>query len=360
MSNRNHNDNYINNLKKENNKLRNRFQHTKKELEKNQKTLISLRSKGEWKEAKSRKEKRTYYYHTKTGETSWKRPPDMDLQQKQGIKMESFTTKKHQQCINCGGFDVGLVNDVDHLCNNCRREKQSTTGVYCDICDKFFIVTDSKDNVCNHVKELCNDKDQSSKISLQKKQYDDDFNMVKMMIEGSGVISAKKRIEQDLYMLEDEYKEDLKSLQCILQNQYREDLELLQQELEEVYKQDLESLYQELQKDYEEDIELLQNNYEDYLKWGQDQHKEEMELLREKHHEDLKLLRLEMQEQHAQDLESLQDYETCKICMEKPRNVVIKKCGHLCMCIDCANSLNLCPLCRITFQRGDLLRVFQS
>lgn len=36
----------------------------------------------------------------------------------------------------------------------------------------------------------------------------------------------------------------------------------------------------------------------------------------------------------------------CVICMDRPRNVVILDCGHICCCLDCARQVNSCPVCR--------------
>jgi hypothetical protein len=44
----------------------------------------------------------------------------------------------------------------------------------------------------------------------------------------------------------------------------------------------------------------------------------------------------------------------CVICLERPKNALLVPCGHLCLCMPCAQSLttpkhsaaNTCPLCR--------------
>jgi len=140
------------------------------DFENDQKILTSLRSKGEWREYKSHKNNKTYYYHTKTQETSWKRPPEMDIQQ-----VLKSSTKNLPRCNDCGGFGVGLVSVVDHLCNHCRRKKMDntkkhTTCVYCTVCNKSYVVTDSSDYVCNHInrKELCDDNTTSQDNNTDK------------------------------------------------------------------------------------------------------------------------------------------------------------------------------------------------
>ena len=36
----------------------------------------------------------------------------------------------------------------------------------------------------------------------------------------------------------------------------------------------------------------------------------------------------------------------CVVCMDRPRNVVILDCGHICCCLECARQVNNCPVCR--------------
>jgi serine/threonine protein kinase len=55
---------------------------------------------------------------------------------------------------------------------------------------------------------------------------------------------------------------------------------------------------------------------------------------------------------------NLDDEEhVCSICLEKPRNIVIRPCMHLCICEDCQYGLhnNECPLCRGNV--SDLLKI---
>lgn len=35
----------------------------------------------------------------------------------------------------------------------------------------------------------------------------------------------------------------------------------------------------------------------------------------------------------------------CIICLDEPRTIVLD-CGHLCLCVDCSDSLEECPICR--------------
>lgn len=52
--------------------------------------------------------------------------------------------------------------------------------------------------------------------------------------------------------------------------------------------------------------------------------------------------------------------ETCIICMERKKDTVITKCGHLGYCNLCALNMNKCPICRVNYNPDtDLLKVFQ-
>lgn len=48
----------------------------------------------------------------------------------------------------------------------------------------------------------------------------------------------------------------------------------------------------------------------------------------------------------------------CVVCMERPPEVVVTKCGHFAMCRQCASLLDSCPLCRVEFAQTDLQRIF--
>ena len=38
--------------------------------------------------------------------------------------------------------------------------------------------------------------------------------------------------------------------------------------------------------------------------------------------------------------------QDCVVCLEKPCNTVFIKCKHQCVCTDCINELEGCPICR--------------
>uniref|UniRef100_H0XKP5 RING-type E3 ubiquitin transferase n=1 Tax=Otolemur garnettii TaxID=30611 RepID=H0XKP5_OTOGA len=47
-----------------------------------------------------------------------------------------------------------------------------------------------------------------------------------------------------------------------------------------------------------------------------------------------------------EQLRSLQEERTCKVCMDKEVSIVFILCGHLVVCQECAPSLRKCPICR--------------
>jgi len=48
----------------------------------------------------------------------------------------------------------------------------------------------------------------------------------------------------------------------------------------------------------------------------------------------------------------------CVVCMDQTAEVAIKVCGHLSLCMQCALTLNTCPLCRAPFTSTDILKIF--
>ncbi|CAH6421639.1 RING finger type zinc finger protein [uncultured virus] len=53
------------------------------------------------------------------------------------------------------------------------------------------------------------------------------------------------------------------------------------------------------------------------------------------------------------------DRDNCIVCLDKVANICIKKCGHLGLCEACSYQLNKCPICRITFELPDLLKIYK-
>lgn len=47
--------------------------------------------------------------------------------------------------------------------------------------------------------------------------------------------------------------------------------------------------------------------------------------------------------------------EPCVICLDKPRDVVILECGHICICRLCSMQITECPMCR-----GDISRLVST
>jgi len=52
------------------------------------------------------------------------------------------------------------------------------------------------------------------------------------------------------------------------------------------------------------------------------------------------------------------DENECIICMEKGRDSVVVGCGHFCMCMECAMKYDKCPVCRGTYSKDQVIRVF--
>ena len=55
-----------------------------------------------------------------------------------------------------------------------------------------------------------------------------------------------------------------------------------------------------------------------------------------------------------QDTDSAEDSSMCVICLVNRRSVVLLHCGHICVCVDCAEALpspKKCPVCRTDVQR---------
>ena len=42
----------------------------------------------------------------------------------------------------------------------------------------------------------------------------------------------------------------------------------------------------------------------------------------------------------------LEDIRCCVACQDAPRGVLLRPCSHMCLCTECADGLNECPICR--------------
>lgn len=54
-------------------------------------------------------------------------------------------------------------------------------------------------------------------------------------------------------------------------------------------------------------------------------------------------------------IRELQQTHRCKVCLDKETACVFQPCGHLCACLDCAELLSSCPICRKPITR--ILRI---
>ena len=48
----------------------------------------------------------------------------------------------------------------------------------------------------------------------------------------------------------------------------------------------------------------------------------------------------------------------CVICMDKQIDSVITTCGHSAVCLQCGNSITLCPICRNPFNQQQLIKLY--
>merc|ERR1711904_396039 len=60
-----------------------------------------------------------------------------------------------------------------------------------------------------------------------------------------------------------------------------------------------------------------------------------------------------VQRRHAEEnkaLQNLEEEQSCIICNEFPRAILLLLCRHLCVCESCGKQLDACPICRATIQ----------
>ncbi|CAF4161354.1 unnamed protein product, partial [Adineta steineri] len=56
--------------------------------------------------------------------------------------------------------------------------------------------------------------------------------------------------------------------------------------------------------------------------------------------------------------ESNNNTNECVICMEKPIDSVITKCGHSAVCLECGTLIAQCPICRNTFTQQEIIKLY--
>ena len=64
----------------------------------------------------------------------------------------------------------------------------------------------------------------------------------------------------------------------------------------------------------------------------------------------------EKEEEEEEEEKEEEDYNLCAICMDNPRNAAFSTCGHTNTCLDCAKSVDKCPICRTP--KDQIYRVF--
>lgn len=48
----------------------------------------------------------------------------------------------------------------------------------------------------------------------------------------------------------------------------------------------------------------------------------------------------------------------CKICMDRPMNIVFSSCGHMSCCDVCCHAIDKCPICRVPYTENQIIKVF--
>eukprot|EP00301_Raphidiophrys_heterophryoidea_P022427 c6585_g1_i2.p3 GENE.c6585_g1_i2~~c6585_g1_i2.p3 ORF type:complete len:113 (+),score=21.00 c6585_g1_i2:354-692(+) len=48
------------------------------------------------------------------------------------------------------------------------------------------------------------------------------------------------------------------------------------------------------------------------------------------------------------------DDKLCIACVDRPREMVFRKCGHMCLCAQCCKKMNRCPICQ---RKGHAVKV---
>ena len=59
------------------------------------------------------------------------------------------------------------------------------------------------------------------------------------------------------------------------------------------------------------------------------------------------------------ELKQSENNTLCCICMEKPKNYLLLKCNHLCMCGGCSIKVKACPICRTEYNVDtDVVKIY--
>ena len=72
--------------------------------------------------------------------------------------------------------------------------------------------------------------------------------------------------------------------------------------------------------------------------------------LRSDNDEQLKAMRQQLEQCQGSEVVEAKDDSAegteCVVCLEKPVQVALVPCGHVCACISCSSGLKICPMCR--------------
>lgn len=57
---------------------------------------------------------------------------------------------------------------------------------------------------------------------------------------------------------------------------------------------------------------------------------------------------------NARNVSELSEIEICVVCKENPKEIIVRPCGHVCLCEDCSERItNLCPVCKSTIENKE-------
>ena len=88
----------------------------------------------------------------------------------------------------------------------------------------------------------------------------------------------------------------------------------------------------------------------EYFKDRCTQLRAKMRELRSHNDKQLKAMQRQLEQCQGSDVVEAKDDSVevadCVVCLEKPVQVALVPCGHVCACVSCSSGLKSCPLCR--------------